>query len=41
MNKIKLLFASLILMFATSVAKAEDDVKLRLNWMYYGFHIQS
>jgi len=38
MNKIKLVFASLIIVFATSIAKAEDDVKLRLNWMYYGSH---
>ncbi len=23
---------------ATSVARAEDDIRLRLNWMYYGSH---
>ena len=24
--------------FAASVASADDDVRLRLNWMYYGSH---
>ena len=22
----------------TGIARAEDDVRLRLNWMYYGSH---
>ena len=24
--------------FAASIAAADDDVRLRLNWMYYGSH---
>jgi NitT/TauT family transport system substrate-binding protein len=38
MNFTKIIIASLSLLFLASVAKSEDDVKLRLNWMYYGSH---
>ena len=27
-----------VLAFLTSAVSAEDDVRLRLNWMYYGSH---
>ena len=30
--------AVLAVMAVSSVARAEDDVRLRLNWMYYGSH---
>ena len=30
--------AAIALLGLTSTAKAEDDVRLRLNWMYYGSH---
>ena len=30
--------AVLAVVAVSSVARAEDDVRLRLNWMYYGSH---
>jgi NitT/TauT family transport system substrate-binding protein len=39
MNTLRTLFAaSLVTVAATFPASAEDDVRLRLNWMYYGSH---
>ena len=37
-NIFKLTAIVLSFVFISSIAKAEDDVKLRLNWMYYGSH---
>ena len=34
----KIIIATISLLFLATVAKSEDDVKLRLNWMYYGSH---
>ena len=34
----KLSITAILLALITSVAQAEDDVRLRLNWMYYGSH---
>ncbi len=34
----KLIIPTLLLALVTSGARAEDDVRLRLNWMYYGSH---
>lgn len=34
----KLLLGALTLALSTSVAQAADEVRLRLNWMYYGSH---
>src|SRR4029453_1828433 len=31
-------FLAAVIQFAPSTAKADDDVRLRLNWMYYGSH---
>ena len=40
MNKGRLIVGAAVLALVTvsSVARAEDDVRLRLNWMYYGSH---
>jgi NitT/TauT family transport system substrate-binding protein len=39
MTKMKTLFAAAVTLTAfTGAAMAEDDVRLRLNWMYYGSH---
>jgi NitT/TauT family transport system substrate-binding protein len=38
MTKIKILAAAAALVAVAGPALAEDDVRLRLNWMYYGSH---